>query len=342
LQFWEKKKETQSLSIPDNSLGVRILTIHQAKGLEFPIVFFPYADSVIHSNHQEKVWLSPQSLLGDELSLAWIGYSKRLLNYGEEGEKTYHKKRQEDEMDAWNVFYVATTRASEQLFLYANDKNKEKESYVKVLMDLLPHAEHQYENEFIYEWGSLTDQSLKTEIALNNQEESTQSSTAYPYEQKLVLQMSRTEERENARLLGLRIHDLLGKINYQEEIEGVLIEAYLQGEITQEEQIKLQSLFNELMQSKIVGRFYSRDYKVFNEKAILVPQQRVLRPDRVGVGNNDAYVIDYKTGKQKPEHVHQVKAYAEWVEKITHKKVYIFLVYIDLKDKNTLDILELT
>ena len=342
LQFWEKKKETQSLSIPDNSLGVRILTIHQAKGLEFPIVFFPYADSVIHSNHQEKVWLSPQSLSGDELSLAWIGYSKRLLNYGEEGEKTYHKKRQEDEMDAWNVFYVATTRASEQLFLYANDKNKEKESYVKVLMDLLPHAEHQYENEFIYEWGSLTDQLLKAEIALNNQEESTQGSTAYPYEQKLVLQMSRTEERENARLLGLRIHDLLGKINYQEEIEGVLIEAYLQGEITQEEQIKLQSLFNELMQSKIVGRFYSRDYKVFNEKAILVSQQRVLRPDRVGVGNNDAYVIDYKTGKQKPEHVHQVKAYAEWVEKITHKKVYIFLVYIDLKDKNTLDILELT
>ena len=76
LQFWEKKRATQSLSIPENSLGIRILTIHQAKGLEFPVVFFPYADSLIHSNHQEKVWLSPQSLLGDELSLAWVGYSK--------------------------------------------------------------------------------------------------------------------------------------------------------------------------------------------------------------------------------------------------------------------------
>ena len=116
----------------------------------------------------------------------------------------------------------------------------------------------------------------------------------------------------------------------------------MQGEITQEEQIKLQSLFNELMQSKIVGRFYSRDYKVLNEKAILVPQQRVLRPDRVGVGNNDAYVIDYKTGKQKPDHVHQVKAYAAWIEKITQKRVNTFLVYLNISAVKPLIILQLS
>ena len=342
LQFWEKKRATQSLSIPENSLGIRILTIHQAKGLEFPIVFFPYADSLIHSNHQEKVWLSPQSLLGDELSLAWVGYSKRLLNYGEDGERAYHQKRQEDELDAWNVFYVATTRASEQLHLYASDKNKDKESYVKVLMDLLPNAEHQQESQSIYEWGSRLNQPTKAEKALNNQEETMQSSTAYPYEQKLVLQMSRTEELESARLLGLRIHDLLGKINYPEEIEGVLTEAYFQGEIPQEEQIKLQSLFDELMQSEDLCHFYTRDYKIFNEKAILVPQQGVLRPDRVGIGEVDAYVIDYKTGKEKPEHAHQVKAYAAWIEKITQKRVNTFLVYLDVSAVKPLIILQLS
>ncbi len=342
LQFWEKKRATQSLTIPDNSLGIKILTIHQAKGLEFPIVFFPYADSLIHSNHQEKVWLSPQSLLGDKFPLAWVGYSKRLLNYGEEGEKAYHQKRQEDEMDAWNVFYVATTRASQQLYLYASDKNKEKESYVNVLMELSPNAEIQQENQLIYEWGNRLDQSIKAKKVLNNQGETVQSSTAYPYEQKLVLQMSRTEELESARLLGLRIHDLLGKINYQEEIDSVLTEAYLQGEIAQEEQIKLASLFNELMQSEVLSRFYTRDYKILNEKAILVPQHGVLRPDRVGVGDVDAYVIDYKTGKEKPEHALQVKAYAKWIEKITQKKVNKFLVYLDLKAKKSINVLPLS
>ena len=341
LQFWEKKRATQSLTIPENSIGVKILTIHQAKGLEFPIVFFPYSDSLIHSNHQEKVWLSPQSLLGDKFSLAWVGYSKRLFNYGEEGEKAYHQKRQEDEMDAWNVFYVATTRASQQLYLYASDKNKEKESYVNVLMELSPNAEIQQENQLIYEWGNPLDQSIKAKKASNNQGETVQSSNAYPYEQKLVLQMSRTEELESARLLGLRIHDLLGKINYQEEIESVLTEAYLQGEIAQEEQIKLSSLFNELMQSEVLSHFFTRDYKVLNEKAILIPQQGVLRPDRVGIGDNDACVIDYKTGKEKPEHALQVKAYAAWIEKITQKKVNKFLVYLDVKAKKSFKILQL-
>lgn len=342
LQFWEKKRATQSLTIPENSIGVKILTIHQAKGLEFPIVFFPYADSLIHSNHQEKVWLSPQSLLGDKFSLAWVGYSKRLLNYGEEGEKVYHQKRQEDEMDAWNVFYVATTRASQQLYLYASDENKEKESYVNVLMELFPDAEIQQENQLIYEWGKRLGQSIKAKKASNNQGETVQSSTAYPYEQKLVLQMSRTEELESARLLGLRIHDLLGKINYQEEIESVLTEAYLQGEIAQEEQIKLQSLLNELMQSEVLRCFFTRDYKILNEKAILVPQHGVLRPDRVGVGDVDAYVIDYKTGKEKPEHAIQVKAYARWIEKITQKKVNKFLVYLDIKAKKSINVLTLS
>lgn len=342
LQFWEKKKESESLTIPDDSLGVRILTIHQAKGLEFPIVFFPYADSLIHSNHQENVWMSPQSFFGNQLSLAWVRYSKRLLNYGEYGERAYHKKKQEEEMDAWNVFYVATTRASEQLYLYVNEQNKEKKSYVAVLKNLLPHVEIQKENELIYEWGSLSKKPSEGEISLKNQDNSLRRLSLYPYEQKLVLQMARSEERESARLLGVLIHDLLKKINYQEEVESVLAEAYIQGEISQEEQINLRVLFNELMQTEDLARFYSRDYKVLNEKAILIPKQGVLRPDRVGLGEQGAYVIDYKTGKEKSEHIHQVKLYAEWIEKIIQKKVKMFLVYLDLEAEKPIKIHQLS
>ena len=339
--FWENKKETQCLTIPDDSLGVRILTIHQAKGLEFPIVFFPYADSLIHTNHQEKVWLSTQSILGDKLSLAWVGYSKRLLNYGIEGEAAYHKKRQEEEMDAWNVFYVATTRASEQLYLYANEKNKEKESFVSVLKDLQPDKETQKAVDLDYSWGVLSIPSKKRKNSLFYQEGLVQIKARYPYEQKLVLQMSRSESRESARLLGLRIHDLLGKINYFDETAGILSDACQQGEITQEEQIQLNELFSQLMQRADLKSYYSRDYKVFNEKAILVPQQGMLRPDRVGIGDKDAYVIDYKTGKEKPEHANQINTYAKWVEKITQKKVSKFLIYLDFEAENQLNVLQL-
>ncbi len=342
LNFWNKKKEAHKLTIPEDSVGVKILTIHQAKGLEYPIVFFPYADSLIQTNHQEKVWLSTQSILGDQLSLAWVGYSKKLLNYGPEGEYAYHKKRQEVEMDAWNVFYVATTRASQQLYLYANEKNKEKDSYVKVLNDLIPDKQIESDQGITHEWGNPSFSSSKNDDKASPKKNTFERiQTAYPYEQKLVLQMPQSEAREQARLLGLRIHDLLGKINYQDEVESVLAAAYLQGEITQEEQVKLFDLFEQLMQNEKLNRFYSRDYTVFNEKAILVPKQKVLRPDRVGVGEKQAYVIDYKTGKPKPEHTTQVLAYADWIIKVTQKKVNVFLVYLDIEGENCIDVVPL-
>ncbi len=341
LQFWEKKKEGQSLAISPDSLGVRILTIHQAKGLEFPIVFLPFADSLIHANHNEKVWLSSQSIFGDQLPLAWIGYSKRLLNYGPEGEKVYHKKKQEEELDAWNVFYVATTRASEQLYLYANEKNVTKESYVKVLAALSPPKADQNENQTVFSWGSPSEPVKKDPEKSLEKPVFIQEGENYPYEQRLVLQLSKSETMENARLLGLRIHDLLGKINYADEIESVLAEAYLQGEINLEAQEKLAILFQKIAQNELLKDYYSRDYDVLNEKAILVPKHSILRPDRVGVGQKDAYVIDYKTGKEKAEHADQVLNYAKWVEKITQKKVAVFLIYLDYEVEKQVNIRKL-
>ena len=32
------------------------MTIHQAKGLEFPIVILPFLDTLIHPNLNEKIW----------------------------------------------------------------------------------------------------------------------------------------------------------------------------------------------------------------------------------------------------------------------------------------------
>ena len=342
LEFWELKKVTQSLSVPEESVGVRILTIHQSKGLEFPVVFFPYADNLIHSNHQEKVWLSTQSLLGDHLPLAWVSYSKRLLNYGEEGEKTYHRKMREEEMDAWNVFYVATTRASEQLYLFVNDKNKERESYVRVLYDLIPDIKIENDTETSYVWGEPIQKTVKQKVNDRKSDNIQQIQSVYPYEQKLVLQMPRSNTIEDARIWGLRVHDLLGKINYQDEIESVLTEAYMQGEVSKHEKTALLSLFNELTTHKKLSRFYSRAYKVLNEKSILVPKQNILRPDRVGLGEKEAYIIDYKTGKKEAKHSSQVLNYAKWVEDITQKTVKVFLVYLDLENDKPLEIVEIS
>ncbi len=115
-------REEQAATTDEESEAVRIMSIHQAKGLEFPVVVVPDLDRkapvvsqqvVFHemlglvvkpaSDHEEED--EDEGSSGTGLSLGW---------------STYRTIEQEEEQkEALRVLYVATTRARERLILSA-------------------------------------------------------------------------------------------------------------------------------------------------------------------------------------------------------------------------------
>ena len=57
MSYWEKEKEKIKLATKASGHSVQVLTIHKSKGLEFPIVIYPFADSETYRNRSTKKWL---------------------------------------------------------------------------------------------------------------------------------------------------------------------------------------------------------------------------------------------------------------------------------------------
>ena len=334
IHYWEHQLMQKTIPAANSQRGIRLMTIHQAKGLEFPLVFFPYADRPIHPKTQERLWLNTTDLLGGEIPLVWINQSSRLQHYGSEGELAYEKKLKEEEIDAWNVFYVATTRACEQLYIYADKQKIDKHTYASLLAKYAEDCGRKT-SEDIYEWGEMGDpKELPSEDA--SKEETASFFSAHPYEERLMLQYNNSKKNEEARNYGIKIHELLSRIDFADEVTSTLAEATFRGEITKTEEEEMKRTLDHLVYDSAVAPYFSRAFTVWNEQSILVPNTKILRPDRIVFNDEKTIVIDYKTGNKSEKHITQIKEYVDCVLLLFNRPVEAYLVYIDKKGNNEL------
>ncbi|NNK12266.1 MAG: UvrD-helicase domain-containing protein, partial [Flavobacteriaceae bacterium] len=110
LSVWEKNKSKWSIPAPENMDAVQLMTIHKAKGLEFPFVIFPFANSNIYEDRGTNLWVPAldEALTGFDHIL--VRKKKDMTLYNQESEILYEEERHKMELDAFNILYVALTR----------------------------------------------------------------------------------------------------------------------------------------------------------------------------------------------------------------------------------------
>ena len=91
-------------------------------------------------------------------------------------------------------------------------------------------------------------------------------------------------------------------------------------------------LLEKLIGLEKVKEWFADDVDVKNETEILMIDGKVMRPDRVLIKDNNAVIIDYKTGNEKEEHKKQVDNYAEVLKQMKYGNIEKYLLYINEAD----------
>jgi len=130
LSHWEKKKDKLSITAPSSINAVQIMTIHKSKGLEFQIVIYPYAHSNIYSDKDGKLWLPVEAETFDCFEEVLINKKQEVANYSDTAAYLYEEENNKLELDAYNVLYVALTRAVKALYVITKEDKASKKSDV--------------------------------------------------------------------------------------------------------------------------------------------------------------------------------------------------------------------
>ena len=333
LNYWDHKKESLSIVSSENPDAVKIMTIHKAKGLEFPVVIFP-CELYIYQDIKPKVWLENTI---DGFSNILVPLNKEIRYTGVQGEEIYNTRKSELELDNFNLLYVALTRAVEQLYIITDKKlNKKEEEDSKYFSGIFisylkkHHLWHLEKNEYSFGDHGKLQTTLETGLASKTQHRFI--STPWKEHKITMLANSSTfwgTTRGEAKNYGNFIHKILSEVITKDDVHKVIEKYFQQGEISLEEKEQLQEKILKIVGHTKLKWYYSKDVVVCNEREILFKAKTVI-PDRLVFDkNNKVTIIDYKTGISKEEHRYQLENYASVLASLNYLVSKKVLVYIN-------------
>ena len=336
LTYWDKKGNKLSISTPETTNAVQIMTIHKSKGLEFPIVIFPYANSYIFEEIDPKLWTTVAPSLFSGFQELLLSKKKEIKEYGEQESMLFDEEQQKLHLDAFNLLYVALTRAEASLYIISEkDLNKDgspKPDYYSGLFIHFLQSKGLWKIDTEeYSFGILP-KSSNNKTANNFHLE-----IPYLYTHKnrpsfkilTKAGMLWDTNQEEAIKKGNTIHYILGHIHNHKDVDKAIELALTKGLITTSERTSIKDKVMQVVTHPKLLPLFKEESTIYNEKEILLSNGQKLIPDRVVFTNNKASVVDYKTGSKNPKYKEQIISYANALESMGYEVDKRIIVYID-------------
>ena len=364
IEEWEDTLSSNTIQ-SDEVDGIRLITIHKSKGLEYDNVLIPFCDWELEKTNGITIWCS-----GDdkekpygELPLIPVDYSSKML--GTVFEDDYKEEHLQNTVDNMNLLYVAFTRAGKNLFI-TGKKYKERTSGKSERSHIIQYIIEELAKELP---GAIIDDAgdngpISFELGtLSNCEERVEKgkATENPFElspktHKLKIEtfphpvsfrqsnkshdfikgedIDPSDARRYIKV-GNVLHQLFSTILTEADIEPRLKELEQAGIIYNDDitSRELQNKISCALSNEKVKNWFSPRWKLFNECTILDYDKETgdvyeHRPDRVMTDGKEMIVVDFKFGKPRDEYHEQVQRYMRLLMRMGYKQVSGCIWYV--------------
>ena len=326
LLWWEDKKESESIVVPEGINAVQVMTIHKSKGLAFNVVMIPF--NWEGRKKYSEIWVNASKQTNNKLNSTLIRGNKKLELSQFSNE--YLEEKNLSFMDNLNKLYVAMTRTVERLYIFAKE-------YPSSISDSFLSSGKL--NAFLHLYG-ISDIFIDGDPNENHYEKvqkrpkvfSTTSTEKIEWEKVVSLKRSSEkswglDNQSSGKDWGNLLHIALSRVNNTDEIDIVVDGLLSEGFCVWENKEKLKSELSRLLDHPDLQEFFDKKWEVKNEKEILTKEGSSYIPDRLLFSENTTIILDYKTGSPHFSHHDQINNYAFILYEMGYENIEKYLIY---------------
>lgn len=353
LKEWDENIRHKTIQ-SDVADGVRIVSIHKSKGLEFDHVLLPFCDWQLEKTGNV-LWCRPAEPPFDALPIAPVDYSQKGMKetiY----EDAYNHEHLQNIVDNLNLLYVAFTRARQGLFVIGRRGARGSRS------EVIEHVLTQWDGTdarltgvddatrpLTFDMGCLPPQASAD--GGRRETRNVFLRPARPVAVRVATHAAKAQFRQSNQSLGFVsgdderqtgrdyvqtgniLHHVFSTIRTTADVDEALAQLEADGvlydnQLTAE---RVTAMLRQRLGHPQVADWFSGRWRLFNECTILSVQDgavRERRPDRVMTDGREWVVVDFKFGRPADGHRQQVRQYADLLRAMGHTPVRGYLWYV--------------
>lgn len=334
ISYWESDGKKKSIQVSNEIDGVKVMTVHKSKGLEFKVVIHlvgsgrgPKGRDLYPVKLDESVYGLPMSVV----PLSSLKDTEAHDQYMEETRRRF--------LDDLNVAYVGMTRAAEHLHVLLEcnealagedvfDSAKVVAALVNEYSGVLVHEQQIHFGEPILKAKSDIQETsadqVKTIGHLVN--------TSVAGRMKVSVDYTGPETGDgvlDARRFGDELHALLARMVTKEDLQIIRSQRLPWQRMNQHDWMRLLDSAEAVVTHPESKSWFDGAYNVWSERELMLDNGDTVRPDRIVDLDDHLLVVDFKTGNHDVKHKKQVQMYVEVLQRYETRPVKGCLFYTE-------------